>query len=93
MYTHLVVLDDIMLCSGIAQGCLFPFPVAATTEFRDVACKYGGFGVGFGHYAMGAMAIGTDRCILVIFRGQHAMGAFIVQVNNLGMADGTIHLA
>ena len=57
MNTHLVVLDDIMLCSGIPQGRLFPFAVAACTKFRDIAGKYGGFVIGLGHYIMGTMAV------------------------------------
>jgi hypothetical protein len=93
MNTHLIVLDDIMLCAGIPQGCLFPFPVAASAEFRDIAGKYGGFVIGLGHYIMGTMAVGTDRGIFVILCGVDSMGAFIIEVYNLGMADGTIDLA
>ena len=93
MNTHLIMLDDIMLCAGIPQGRLFPFPVAAAAEFRDIAGKYGGFVIGLGHYIMGTMTVGTDRGIPVIICRLDSMGAFIIEVYNLGMTDGTIDLA
>lgn len=93
MNTHLVVLDDIMLGSSVTQSCFLPFPVAASTEFRDITRKYGGFDIRLGHYAMLTMTIRTDRCILVILRGQNSMGTFAIPVHYLGMADGTIHFA
>ena len=92
MNTHLVMLDNIMLCTGVAQSSLLPFPVAPSAEFWDIARKYVRIRIGPGLYAVRAMAVGTDRSIRIVLGGQHAMGAFVIKVDNLGMTDGTVHL-
>ena len=93
MDAHLIMLDDIMLGSGITKSRLLAFPVTPGAEFGDIARKYWGIGIGPGLYAVCAMAIGTDWRIRIVLRGHHAMGAFVVKLNNLGMADGAVDLA
>ena len=87
-----VMVHDVTLLAGIANGGLVPLLVAFSAQGGDVARIRGIGGIELAQRPVRAVAVLAEGRIGTALRSQRAVRAFAVLVHLLVVADGAIHL-
>ena len=85
------MLDDFMLCTGIACCRLLPFTVALCAQFRNIRGKCWGVGTQLSKNAVRAMTLLAGRPVRIVLTDEHSVHARLILLCNLRMAGGTFH--
>ena len=80
-----VVLDDLMLRAGVADGRFLSFPMALRTQEWDIRCESCGIWTQLSEYEMCTVTFLARRGVGVIFRGHLPMRADLILLRKLGM--------
>jgi hypothetical protein len=80
-----VVLDDLMLGAGVADGRFLSFPMALRTQEGDIRCEGCRIWTQLSEYEMCTVTLLARRGVGIIFRRHLPMRADLILLRDLGV--------